>query len=268
MTIQLLQTWNGVPAGVILSTGDAATEAALVANGTASYTTTTGNPYVPNDPYSAGQVAPSMTWAARKLASLVPGMQVRFSDVGGGSLFNGGGNVLFSTGTRWKPVNGSILLDAIDTANIGVANTTEQQLNPNHVVIPAGLIAGFDRLRVFLAMSKSGGADTSTIRLRFGPLGTVADPVIATITSLATTMQSLGSVMQFKRASATTLQKQGSGDPNLSYDGASTTPYPAAVTISNLDTTPMYLTVSAQMTGGTEFTTLQDLTFELLATDS
>lgn len=202
-----------------------------------------------------------LTWANRpSLASNVRGA-IYASDVGGGNYFDW-------NGTRYKPVNGMCTLDTIDTANSAVANTTEQNLNPNHRVIPAGVIQGNDRIRLFIGASKNGGVDTSTIRVRFGPLGTIADPVIATIAGLAAANLTFGTIMEFKRISATTIQKQGSGDTNASYGGASAVTYPAAVTVSNMDTTAMFLSITSQMTAGTEITTLQDYTLELFATDS
>lgn len=268
MTIRILRAWNGYFPGAIVTNGDAATEAALVQAGIASFTLTGGNNFIPNDPYSDGVTAQAMLWADRPSALVLAGHQIRFQDVGGGASGTGGGNLFFANGSRWKPLNGSCLLDAIDSANSAVANTTEQQLSPNRVAIPAGLLMDFDRLRIFLSSSKNGTTDTTTLRVRFGPLGTVADPALATITALATTNQSYGTILQFKRLSATTVQKQGAGDPNASYGGPSATAYPAAVTVSNMDTSVMFLSITSQMTGGTEVTTLQDMTVELCATDS
>lgn len=208
------------------------------------------------------------TWATKPSASAFTGSFIRITDVGGGTGGLGGGNFFFSNGTRWKPVNGSIVLDSVDTPNAGVADTTEQQLNPNHIVIPAGVIGLYDRILLRCTMSKNGAADTATIRLRFGPLGTAADPIIATVNSLATTAQSIGFLQAFKRASATTVQKVGNATSDTSFSGASTVAYPAAVAVSNLDSTAMFLSITSQMTAGTEIVTLQDYTLELLATDS
>lgn len=209
----------------------------------------------------------STTWANRPAAADNSSL-VRITDVGGGPAGTGGGTLMYSNGTRWKPVNGAVLLDGIDTANVGAANTTEQQLNPNHVVIPAGVVGNFDKLRVMLTVSKSAGVDSATIRLRFGPLGTVADPAIATITALAGAQQTFATIMQFRRASATSIQRLGNADSASSYQGASAGAYQAAVAVSSMDANPMYMTFSVQMTGGTETPTLQDYTLELLPTES
>lgn len=207
------------------------------------------------------------TWAARPAATN-NGSLARFTDVGGGTGSTGGGSLFYSNGTRWKPVNGGALLDAVDTTNTSVANTTEQQLNPNHIVIPAGVIGDYDRLRIKLTLSKSAAVDTSTVRLRFGPLGTVADPVLTTITGLAAANQSYGAQIDFKRVSATSLQKLGNADPSTGFNGAVASVITSTVAVSSMDSNPMYLTISSQMTGGTETVSLVDFTMFLDATDS
>lgn len=214
---------------------------------------------------------PQLLWNDRPLASANKGNQFRFLDVGGGALnlgYPGGGNYFFSNGTRWRPVNNSIVLDSVDTANAGLANTAEQNLNPNHIVIPAGVINNFDRLRLWTSMSKSSTVDSTTVNIRFGPLGTTADPILSTITTLATTNQSIGFLTEYKRTSATTMQKQGNASTDISYTGASAGAYPAVVAVSNMDTTPMFLSITSQLAAGTEIVTLQDYTLEMYATDS
>lgn len=218
-------------------------------------------------PNSAADTPIVTAWAARPAAAGNTGL-VRFSDVGGGTGSTGGGSLFYSNGTRWKPVNGGALLDAVDTPNISIANTAEQQLNPNHIAIPAGLVGDFDRLRLKLTLSKSAAVDSSTVRVRYGPLGTVADPVITTITVLSAANQSYGAQIDFKRASATTLQKLGNADPSTGFNGAVASAVTAAVTVSNMDSNAMYLTISSQMMTGTETVSLVDFTLFLDATDS
>lgn len=209
----------------------------------------------------------SSTWAARPTASANTGGMIRVTDVGNGQSGSGGGTYFFANATRWKPVNNECVVDAIDTANVGVANTTEQQLNPNHVAIPAGLTADGDRFMIYIAFSKSSTVDTGTFRLRFGPLGTTADPIIAAIT-VGATAQSFGTQIPFKRISATTLQKQGNTANDASLNGPGTGAYPAAVAVSSMDVNPMFLSLTQQMTGGTEFLTVQDYVLTFRATDN
>lgn len=208
------------------------------------------------------------TWALRPSPTAANnGAIIRFTDVGG-NAGNGGGNFFFSTGARWKPISADAMLDAIDTPNSSIANTTEQQLNTSHILIPAGVIQDFDRLRVRISLSKSSTVDTATIRFRFGPLGTIADPVIATITSLATTSISCGALVDFKRASSTTIQKLGSASPDQAYNGASAGAFPSPTTVSDMNANGMFFSITSQMTTGTETVTVQDYTLDFCPTDS
>lgn len=227
--------------------------------------------WVPNANWGAINGVPvtpqAATWATRASYQQL-GRAMRFTDVGGGTLAAGGGTVWIWNGTRWKPQNGNVLLDAIDTANPAVASAAEQQLNPNHAAIPAGVIQQFDRLWLRLSASKDAAVDTCTLRLRFGPLGTTADPVLTTITALAGTGVSLGVFEEFKRITATSIQKQGNANSASSFNGADTGAFPAAVAVSDMDANIMYFSLTSQLPGGTEIATIQNYTLELYATDS
>lgn len=238
--------------------------AALATLGTAGWTVS-ANWAAAN--VSAVQPATAL-WANRAQYQTNAGVLVRFTDVGGGNPGPSGGNLMTWNGARWKPVGANLVLDAIDTPNNGVANTTEQNLNPNHVAVNANLLAAGDRLRMFLSVSKNGASDSATLRLRYGPLGTVADPVIATISTLAGTNQSYGTIIEFKYLSSTSLQKQGNADPSNSYAGGSTGTFSTAVAVSDMTANPMFMSLTAQLSGGTEVVTLQDYTLELIATDA
>lgn len=228
--------------------------------------TLTGSGWLCNMNQTEPTAAPVYTWATRPAAAGRTGAQIRISDVGGGNPTTGEGTVFVSDGKRWKPLNKETLLDAIDTANAGTAVATEQQLNPNHAPLPAGLLGDFDRLMVQLSVSKNGATDGVTLRLRFGPLGTVADPVIATI-AVAAANQSYGTVMTFKRLSATTLEQEGNGDPSASFNGPSTLAAPSAVVVSSMDVNTMYMSVTAQMGTGAEIPTVRDYTMRMVASE-
>jgi hypothetical protein len=211
---------------------------------------------------------PAYTWAAKPAAASSAGQIIRITDVSAGQSGSGGGSLFISNGVRWKPLNGEVVIDGIDTPNDGVANTTENIVTPTSVVIPAGLIGNFDKLKLLLTASKNGASDSCTIRLRWGPLGTVADPVISTITSLAGANQSFGSILVFKRTSATAIQKMGSADSAGGFTGPSLTAFAAATAVSNMDSNAMRLTITAQMTGGTEIPTIQDMQLTLSVSDN
>ncbi len=209
-------------------------------------------------------VAPvSALWVNRAPLQTAPGRMVRFTDVGGGIGGVAGGLILVWNGSRWRPVGTNALLDAIDTANVGVTGTAEQQLNPNHISAPAGLFVNGDRMRVIVSASKNGTSDSATLRLRFGPTGTTADQLLTTISSLSTSNQSYNDVFEFKRNSATSIQQQGA----QTFKGASASAYPPDVTVANMDVNPMFLSVTAQMANGTEIPTIQDYKWEWYSTD-
>jgi len=237
----------------------------------ANLATLGANGWVPNANWGAINAVPvvpqSALWANRAQFQQL-GRQVRFTDVGPSESGNGGGNLLYWTGVRWKPVGSNLLLDAIDTPNVAAANAAEQQLNPNHVAVNAGLVQDGDRFRVLLTASKNNTAETCTIRLRYGPLGTTSDPVLATVSTLAGANQSLGVQLEFKRTGATTLQKEGNADTSSSFGGATTVAFPAAVTVSDMGTNPMFMSITTQMSVGAEIATLQNYTLDFFATDS
>lgn len=68
MTIRLLSTWNGYPAGAVV-TLDAATEAALIANYTATSNTAGGIAYSPNQPFQPQQFITGLPEAPLRLNS-------------------------------------------------------------------------------------------------------------------------------------------------------------------------------------------------------
>lgn len=209
---------------------------------------------------------PPALWANRALFQTEVGRQVQFTDVGGGNPSTGGGATMRWNGTRWKPVNSQVLLDAIDTANVGAANATEQQLNPNHAAIPAGLTQNYDRFLVRITLTKSGATDAATLRLRLGPAGTAADALLATV-AIAAGTQSFGGMIEFKRLSATSVEQEGNADTGTSFSGPSANASPAAVAVSSMDSNTMYMSLTVQMTAGTEAPTLKDYTLELLAAE-
>jgi len=227
--------------------------------------------WVPNANWGAINAVPvvpqAALWANRAQFQQL-GRQVRFTDVGPSESGLGGGNILYWTGTRWKPVGSNMLLDSIDTPNVAAANAAEQQLNPNHVAVNAGLLQDGDRLRISLTASKNAGTEACTIRLRYGPLGTTADALLATVVSLSGANQSTGVQLEFKRTSSTTLQKEGNADTSTSFAGGVTGAFPAAVTVSDMGITPMFMSITTQMSVGAEIATLQNYTLDHFATDS
>lgn len=213
---------------------------------------------------SGGWAVGSVNYSS--LPTVGDGTPVKVANIGGGTLGTGGGTWMFYSGTRYKPINNQAQLDTIDTPNTSAANASEQQLNPNHALIPANVLGTFDRLRVFVSLTKSAGVETCTFQIKFGTTGTTTDAVIATIT-LAAANNFYRGWLHFKKMSPTTLQLE-SGDPNIAFGGVATYAFPAAVAVGNMDTLGMYMSLTSTMSVGVETVTVQDYSLEWLATDS
>lgn len=209
------------------------------------------------------------TWATKPSAVGLQYAEIHITDVSRGQSGTGGGARFISNNVRWKPVNGECKIDGVDSPNVGTAVATEQVLTTTPVPIPAGLAADLDRFEFnHLTMSKSGTSETCTIRIRFGTTATAADPVLATITTLAGANQTFGTRLVFKRVSATSIQREGNSDTAGSFSGPATGAYPAAVAVSNMDSNVMYFTITAQMSTGVEIPTLQGYAVILQSTDN
>jgi len=197
------------------------------------------------------------TWALKPLASVAGiGAKIIVTDVGFRSEW-------VSTGTVWRPVNGSVTLYINDGNLISTTGNTEQIRA--QVTLPAGLITAATALRVTVAGLKSGTSETSTLRLRIGALGTVADPAhIAP--AFATTVDNFGGVFEFRRGTATTMLRVGGGSTSvLNAPMASNASGAAAQPVANLDSLSNIFTVTTQHSASVETTTLHSLIIELLA---
>lgn len=210
---------------------------------------------------------PPFTWATKPSAAANLGLLIRITDVGSGTSGTGGGTLWISNGTRWKLENNNGLIDAIDTANSSISNTAEQNLNPNHNLIPAGVILDNDRFYIEFSASKLAALSSATFRLRLGALGTVSDTaILATMADMTTTNQGASYRLGFKRINSTTIQRLGNGNTTNSYSGATVTAAPT-IAVSNLDSIAQYLSLTAQVDIA-DVVTIIDYTFLLASTDS
>ena len=197
------------------------------------------------------------TWATLPTASSVSGMQARVTDLN---------NAVFeSNGTRWKPVNGRAVIASVDAATSmsGITETIVFQK-----LIPANVIKNSDRLCIKCTFSKSGVSESTTFTVRVGKLGTIADTSLQSAIILSTTTVSAGIYDDFKRISATSLQKMGNGSQSTQYNGGSTAAVPTAVTVANLDSNPVYLTITFTQSAAAETATLHDLVLELVSSQA
>ncbi len=219
-------------------------------------------------PSGAGGLIIASLWAALPPAASVPFQLRRVIDVSAGQSGAGGGAIFISNGSRWKPLTNDQVIDGIDTRNVGVAGAGEQILTSTSVLLQSGLIAISDKLDLDLTASKTGSSESCILRVRLGPTRTTADALLTQITSMSGGSTSFANRLVFKRIGATQMQKMGNGDPAGGYNGPSVTALPGAVTIANLDSVGVYLSISAEMSGATEIPAIEDMRLKLLTSDN
>jgi hypothetical protein len=198
------------------------------------------------------------TWATKPLASAGIG-RIRVTDIGGGTIW-------VSNGTRWYPEGGRITLYRNLNSTTPVTCATETQLVKSNA-IPAGVIQNGDSLRVYITAQKSSTVETAVQWFRLGSNGTVADNYITAAAGagmLSATQLSLGTIIEWKRMSATTMQKLGAPSTVGTYSGQSTAVIAAPYTVENLDTTQTYLQYSCDSSASTETYSVIDYVVELI----
>lgn len=210
-------------------------------------------------------IGASYTWATLPAASTMSGVMVFVSDVGGGTYWR-------SNGTRWRPLNNMACLGALG-ARVSQAGSAEYLYY--NVKVPAGAWKDNDRLRFRFTMTKSSTAETATMRVRVGQLGTVSDAAMylggasataTTSASLATTNNTYGGFFDVKRVSSTSVQKLGSGSFTQPYNGATNAVFASAFAVADMDTNDTYFNLTVSKDAGVEAVALEDMVVELVAT--
>jgi hypothetical protein len=148
-----------------------------------------------------------------------------------------------SDGTNWLPLSDRVMYDLGATTPPTMSGTTETILS--QFVIPAGCWQNAQDLNILASSQKTGTTENFTGRLRIGTLGTVSDTLIIAGTLLGGTSDGTGFILPIKRLSATSLFKYGPGSFTGSLLGGSTTDVASAVTVSNLDSNAVTVTLSA-----------------------
>lgn len=175
------------------------------------------------------------------------------TDIGGGSWWSSNGYTL-------TPKQNSITLYELDTANaqtLGTAKVMAQNL------IPAGLLADRSRLRITYTYGKSASAETCAHNFRLGLTGTTSDTSIGNTGAPGGANVAVGNVLEFQRLNATSLLRLGMAITG-GYNGPSTTAIPAAVTVPNMDTNPLFLSLTSLSSANVEVYTLYDYRVELI----
>lgn len=211
---------------------------------------TTSNKAVFKMPF---ETAPSYTWATIPAASGTV-RRVFLTDIGGGTIW-------LSNGVRWFPENKSILIyttTADNAQTLGTAKVMAQNL------LPAGLWQDRDTIRITYTYAKAAGSETCTHNFRLGTAGTTADTSLASTTAPGSTNLSVGNVLELQRVSSTSVRRNGTGVIG-GMVGTSTSAFPAAITVSNLDTNAMYLSLTSVSSANVELYTLYNYRVELIS---
>lgn len=198
--------------------------------------------------YTTLGVTPAVTytWAAKPAAASRVG-PIFASDVAAGSYW-------VSDGTRYRPMNNSLVLYQPSTVFQSAANTSEQIAVA--VPIPAGAWQDGDVITLEMMVTKSAGVENCQGLFRVG----TAAAVLGSTTNdyefqPSATSRRVVFVKSFKRISATTI-----GITNLDGNavglGADTGVY-AAQTVPNMDSQTTYLQYTVQMNVGVETVRLE-----------
>lgn len=159
-----------------------------------------------------------------------------------------------SDGSNWLPLHDRTLDDLGSTTPPTANGTSEVILR--QFVIPAGCWRNFQEMWLSMTVKKSGTSENFTGRVRIGTLGTTSDTLIAQNTALGGTSDGGGILLPFKRISATSIQKLGNGSFGGSMIGGSSTDVDNAVTVANLDSNAVMVTLSALSSAASETLTL------------
>lgn len=196
----------------------------------------------------------TVTWANLPAAASFQGRICRVSNLN---------NALFeSNGTRWKPVNGRALIGSIDT-DVTMTGTTETVMFQK--LFPAGALRNGDVLSLVYSIGKSGTSETTSVGIRLGAAGTTADTSLSAFGPMTTTNQSAGLWAEYSRVSATSVEKCGSGANNSAFVGPAATTLNAPVTVANMDSNAVYLSLTMAQSAAVETATLRRLRLELIS---
>lgn len=208
-------------------------------------------------------VIASTAWASLPAASSVTSYKKLYfvTDVGQN------GSYWFSNGTIWLPASNPILLHRLS------AEIVYSGVNPGTIqdqfIIPSGVLRTGSQLDISFSAYKATTTSSHRYRLYLGTAGTTSDAHItnASATGISSgtssTLQNAGK-WSFIIASATTI-KGSFYDTTFIGLGGSATARAAAVTIPNISSNILYLTLVTETSSGTETATINkfDVTLQV-----
>jgi hypothetical protein len=180
MTVTLLQPYAAIANGATV-TLDNATEAALVAQGRATFTVNPGTSFQPLTPVEQQNLRYIYVgvWSGRPAATSVSvGTQMVVTDVG-----VGGRSYWWSDGTSWRPANGRVRLYGVPgsvttpAASFNSGGAIQVISTQPDIKVPAGMMVAGSKITVEALLNRtiSGSAGTARIGGGFGTAKSTAD---------------------------------------------------------------------------------------------
>ncbi len=158
------------------------------------------------------------------------------------SNFGTKGTLLRYDGTRWKPVNGQTILATLDTTSSNINNSEAVVFQ---YLLPTNAWQLKDVIRMWAGMTKSGGTDTGTWRIRIGTAGTTSDTQVAAGASFGATSRQYAEGVDLRLETATSVQQVPLSAGSFGYTGVTTTAaVTAAVTITSAAANPLYVSLT------------------------
>lgn len=154
------------------------------------------------------------------------------------------------------------VLATLNADAIGIAQTAIQKLHA--VKIPAGTLSVGDTIKITVSAVKSGSADTATGKLTAGPLNTSSDSTLLGGPGMAGTATSVGSTLEYKVNSLTSLRGVGAVHPNSALSGSSAGAVWPDAPIGDIATQDLWIGMYYTMTAGSEVPTLRNFIVELI----
>lgn len=156
--------------------------------------------------------------------------------------------------TRWKPLNGKVLLASVDTTSSNITNASETI--PFQYQIPAAVWQTGDILRCDVFATKSGTTSAFTATIRIGSAGTTSDTSVESHTTHISGAQQQGaSTYRYRLDSATTVRPMHDGGVATGavwYAGSTVALVTATTITASAATTALFFDLGAQMSSATD----------------
>lgn len=155
-----------------------------------------------------------------------------------------------------------VCVHSLEADSVGLAQTGLQRLD--YMFIGESALQVGDKLRITVAGTKNGAADTCAFSIRVGSTNSSADSPLATGPAMTTTNTAVGTQMMFRVASDAELKPIGSTATVNSLASASNGALKSNIAIPSISTAGFYIGLYASMTAGTEAPTATEFMVEVI----